>query len=218
MPNQITDQDIHLIKKNLPYLGAELLDEIIRNALVREIPAETEILQEGQYIKVIPIVIEGLIKVYSRYEDKELLLYYIEPFESCIMSFSASIRNEPSRIYAVTEENTRALLLPSQKVAEWTRQYHRINTLFYQQYNMRYAELLETIKYLLYHKLDKRILDYLIEKSRIKGEKIIDIRHKQIASELGTAREVITRLLKKLEKEGKIKQHAQGIEILQAGD
>jgi CRP/FNR family transcriptional regulator len=134
------------------------------------------------------------------------------------MSFSASIRNEPSRIYAVTEENTRALLLPSQKVAEWTRQYHRINTLFYQQYNMRYAELLETIKYLLYHKLDKRILDYLIEKSRIKGEKIIDIRHKQIASELGTAREVITRLLKKLEKEGKIKQHAQGIEIFQAGD
>ena len=212
------ETDSVIIKKHLHFLGPDLLDEVMRFGIIKDIPADTEILQEGQYIKVIPIVIEGLIKVYSRYEDKELLLYYIEPFESCIMSFSASLRNEPSRIYAVTEENTRALLLPSQKVAEWTRQYFGINTLFYQQYNMRYAELLETIKYLLYHKLDKRILDYLIEKSRIKGEKILNIRHKQIASELGTAREVITRLLKKMEKEGKIRQNAQGIEILMPGD
>jgi CRP/FNR family transcriptional regulator, anaerobic regulatory protein len=207
-----------LIKKHLHFLGPELLDEVTRYGIIKDIPADTEILQEGQYIKVIPIVIEGLIKVYSRYEDKELLLYYIEPFESCIMSFSASLRNEPSRIFAVTEENTRALLLPSHKVTEWTRQFHGINTLFYQQYNLRYAELLETIKYLLYYKLDKRILDYLIEKSRIKGEKVLNIRHKQIASELGTAREVITRLLKKMEKEGKIRQHTQGIEILVHGD
>jgi len=212
------ETDSIIIRKHLHFLGPDLLDEVMRFGIIKDIPADTEILQEGQYIKVIPIVIEGLIKVYSRYEDKELLLYYIEPFESCIMSFSASLRNEPSRIYAVTEENTRALLLPSQKVAEWTRQFHGINTLFYQQYNMRYAELLETIKYLLYHKLDKRILDYLIEKSRLKGEKLLNIRHKQIANELGTAREVITRLLKKMEKEGKVRQHPQGIEILSPGD
>jgi len=212
------ETDSVIIKKHLHYLGPELLDEITRYGIIKDIPADTEILQEGQYIKVIPIVIEGLIKVYSRYEDKELLLYYIEPFESCIMSFSASLRNEPSRIFAVTEENTHALLLPSQKVTDWTKQFHGINALFYQQYNMRYAELLETIKYLLYHKLDKRILDYLIEKSRLKGEKLLNIRHKQIANELGTAREVITRLLKKMEKEGKVRQHPQGIEILSPGD
>jgi CRP/FNR family transcriptional regulator len=208
------DDDKLIIKKNLYFLGPELIEEVLRHSLIREIPADTEILQEGQYIRVIPIVIEGLIKVYSRYEDKELLLYYIEPFQSCIMSFSASLRNEPSRIYAVTEEDTRALLLPADRVSEWIRQFPGINTLFYQQYNIRYAELLDTIKYLLYHKLDKRILDYLTEKSRVKGEKILSIRHKQIANELGTAREVITRLLKKLEKEGKIKQHPQGFEIL----
>lgn len=212
------ETDSIIIKKHLHFLGPDLLDEVMRFGIIKDIPADTEILQEGQYIKVIPIVIEGLIKVYSRYEDKELLLYYIEPFESCIMSFSASLRNEPSRIFAVTEENTRALLLPSQKVTGWTKQFHGINTLFYQQYNMRYAELLETIKYLLYHKLDKRILDYLIEKSRLKGEKLLNIRHKQIANELGTAREVITRLLKKMEKEGKVRQHPQGIEILSPGD
>jgi CRP/FNR family transcriptional regulator len=212
------ETDFLLIKKHLHFLGPELLDEVLRFGIIKNIPADTEILKEGQYVKVIPVVLEGLIKVYSRYDDKELLLYYIEPFESCIMSFSASLRNEPSRIYAVTEEETRALLLPSDKVTEWIRQFHGINTLFYQQYNLRYAELLETIKYLLYHKLDKRILDYLVEKSRLKGDKILNIRHKQIASELGTAREVITRLLKKMEKEGKIRQHPQGIEILVTGD
>jgi CRP/FNR family transcriptional regulator len=212
------ENDSFLIKKHLHFLGPELLEEVLQHGIIKDIPAETEILSEGQYIKVIPIVIQGLIKVYSRFEDKELLLYYIEPFESCIMSFSSSLRNEPSRIYAVTEENTRTLLLPGSKVSEWTKQFNGINTLFFQQYNMRYAELLETIKYLIYHKLDKRIMEYLVEKSRLKGEKIIDIRHKQIASELGTAREVITRILKKLEKEGKIRQFPQGIEILAPGD
>lgn len=212
------ETDSFLIKKHLHFLGPELIDEVMRFGIIKDIPADTEILQEGQYIKVIPIVIEGLIKVYSRYEDKELLLYYIEPFESCIMSFSASLSNEPSRIFAVTEENTRALLLPSSKVADWTKQFYGINTLFYKQYNMRYAELLETINFLLYHKLDKRIMEYLVEKSRLKGEKVVNIRHKQVASELGTAREVITRILKKLEKEGKIRQLPQGIEILRPGD
>jgi len=212
------DNDAFLIKKHLYFLGPELLDEISRHGIITDIPADTEILAEGQYVKVIPVVINGLIKVYSRYEDKELLLYYIEPFESCIMSFAASLQNIPSRINAMTEEDTRALLLPSSKVTEWIRQFPGINELFYQQYNMRYSELLETINYLIYHKLDARILDYLAEKSRVKGEKIINIRHKQIAAELGTAREVITRILKKLEKEGKIIQHESGIEILGPGD
>ena len=134
------------------------------------------------------------------------------------MSFSASLKNEPSRVIAITEDDTTALLLPTDKVMKWLKQFPDIHTLFYQQYNLRYAELLETIKYLLYHKLDKRILDFLNERSTIKCEKILDIRHKQIAQELGTAREVITRILKKLEKEGKVRQTPDGIEILQPGD
>jgi CRP/FNR family transcriptional regulator, anaerobic regulatory protein len=203
-----------LIRKHLYFLGPELLNEIIRFGIVKDIPANTQILSEGQYVKVIPIVIQGLIKVYSRYEDKELLLYYIEPFQSCIMSFAASLRNEPSRIYAVTEEDTLALLLPVDKVSRWIKQFPGINTLFYQQYNLRYADLLDTIRYLIYFSLDQRIMDYLLEKKRIKGDNILNIRHKQIASELGTAREVITRLLKKLEKDGRIRQHEEGIEIL----
>ncbi len=202
------------IREHLSFLGKDLLEEITRSSLIKEIPEGTEILREGQYIRVIPLVINGLIKVYSRYEDKELLLYYIEPFQSCIMSFSSALSNEPSKIYAETEEDTLTILLPVEKVNTWIRQFPEINTLFFNQYNIRYNELLETIRYLLYYKLDKRIYDYLVEKSRVKGSKTLKIKHKQIAYELGTAREVVSRILKKLEKEGKVRQEGGLIEIV----
>ena len=202
------------IREHLSFLGKDLLEEITRSALIKEIPKGTEILREGQYIRAIPLVIDGLIKVYSRFEDKELLLYYIEPFQSCIMSFSSGLANEPSKIYAETEEDTVTMLLPVEKVNTWIKQFPEINTLFFNQYNIRYSELLETIRYLLYFKLDKRIYDYLLEKSRLKGTKKLRIKHKQIAYELGTAREVVSRILKKLEKEEKVRQEGGIIEIV----
>lgn len=211
---ELTNQEVLNLRKAHYYLGNELIEEIILYGVVAEIPADTEILKEGQYVKQIPVVLKGLIKVYSRYEDKELLLYYIQPDESCIMSFTAGINQEQSRVYAVTEDLTRVLLLPVERMPGWLKEYPAMNSLFFNQFGIRYAELLETIRYLLYHKLDKRIYDYLVEKSGVRGEKILNIRHKQIASELGTAREVISRLLKKMEKEGKIRQLSDGIEIL----
>ncbi len=189
-----------------PSYSAALLGEINENAVVKTIPENTEILREGQYIKVIPLVISGLIKVFTRYEYKELLLYYIEPRESCIMSFSAGLRNEPSKIYAVTEESTTALLLPIDKVVQWTKQYPDINVLFFQQFNLRYSDLLDTINHLIFKQLDKRLVDYLVKKAVLNKSGSLKISHRQIASELGTAREVISRLMKKLEYEGKVRQ------------
>ena len=202
------------IRSTLSFLGGRLIDEILDSAVVKTIPEVTEILKEGAYIRAVPLVTEGLIKVYSRFEDKELLLYYIEPNQSCIMSFSSALANEPSRIFAMTEEDTIALLLPVEKIHAWIRQFPEINTLFFNQYNLRYNELLETIRQLLYDKLDKRIYDYLVEQCRLKGTSSIDIRHKQIAMEIGTAREVVSRIMKKFEKEGKIKQEEGTITLL----
>jgi CRP/FNR family transcriptional regulator len=195
-------------------LHPDLRAEIEEHAILKEIPQGMEILREGQYIKVIPIVVEGLLKVYTRHEDKELLLYYIKPQESCIMSFSAGMKNEPSQIFAVAEEDTTALLLPVERITQWTRLFPDINQLFFQQYNLRYTELLTTIHHLLFDRMDKRILDFLANKSQLTGRNPIKISHRQIAAELGTAREVVSRLMKKLENEGKIKQEANMIEIL----
>lgn len=202
------------LSKLITSLHPDLRAEMEAHAILQEVAQGTEILREGQYVKVIPLVLDGLIKVYSRHEEKELLLYYIKSQESCIMSFAAGMKNEPSKIFAVAEEDTRVLLLPTDKVAQWVRRFPDVNQLFFQQYNIRYTDLLATIHQLLFDRMDKRILDYLVNKSMLTGRNPIKISHRQIAGELGTAREVVSRIMKKLENDGKIKQEANMIEIL----
>lgn len=203
------------LERALQYLQSELREAIFQEGQLAEIAGGAEILREGQYVKVIPLVLSGLIKVFSRFEDRELLLYYIQPQESCIMSFAAMLEESPSRIYAVAEESTQAILLPSRLVRTWIRHYPSLNQLFFQQYNKRYDELLNTIHHLLFNRLDERLLEYLREKTELRGTRRLQLHHRQIAGELGTVREVVSRLLKKLEKEGKVQQLAQGwIEIL----
>lgn len=201
------------IADTLSHLNPRFVDEIAQHATTMKVPQGAEILREGQYVKVIPVVLEGLIKVFTRYEEKELLLYYIQPKESCIMSFSASMNNEPSKIFAVAEEDSEVLLLPLQKLQEWQQQYADVHQLFFQLYNLRYAELLSTIQHLLFDKMDKRVYDYLKEKIRLTQKNPIKLTHRKIADELGTAREVISRMMKKLEHEGKISQDQEGIKV-----
>ena len=202
------------ISQAVAHFQPQLQAEIMQHATTMEIAAGTEILREGQYIKVIPIVISGLIKVFSRHHDRELLLYYITPSESCIMSFSSSLKNDPSPVFAIAEENTTALLLPVDKVARWIREYPDMNTLFFQQFNQRYSDLLDTINHVLFNRMDVRLFDFLNERATLTGKNPLRMSHRQIATELGTAREVISRVMKKLENEGKVKQLSNGIKIL----
>ncbi len=206
--------DLSLIKKYLPHIGPDLQKAFAAEGVLKDVEAQTEILQEGQHVTMIPLVLEGLIKVYTRNEERELLLYYIEPSESCVMSFLAGIKNQPSKIFALTEAPTKLLLLPSRSVEKWIQLYPGLNTLFYDLYNTRYSELIDTLNQLIFQKLDSRIYEYLKEKSRVKSTRILDLRHREIALELGTSREVITRVLKKLEKEGKVRQVDNGIELI----
>ncbi|PCH49282.1 MAG: Crp/Fnr family transcriptional regulator [Flavobacteriaceae bacterium] len=203
-----------LIKSKLSFLGSSLLNDIVASSSILKFEKDTELLREGQFVKVIPIVIKGLIKVLSRYEDKELLLYYIKPSESCVMSFSACLKNTPSQVFAITEEQTTVILLPVNKIGDWAKNFPNFNQLFFEQYNVRYNELLKTINHLLFDKLDVRLYNYLVEKKDITQKNPIKISHRQIANELGTAREVISRLIKKLEGENKVKQLSNQIKIL----
>ena len=196
------------------FLGKELLDEILSVSEIVKFESGTVLVQEGQFVKVIPIVLKGLVKVFTRHEDKELLLYYIKPDESCIMSFSSAIHNSKSKIFAVTESNSDILLVPSSKITQWVKDYPSINILFYNQYDLRYAEMIDTIKHLIYDKLDKRVLDYLTEKKQLLQINPIKISHKEIANDLGTAREVVSRIVKKLENDKVLIQHHDSIEIL----
>jgi len=206
--------DSHSIEKKFNYLEKELIAELLESSEIKQFSPKTELVREGQYVKYIPIVLNGLVKVYTQFEEKELLLYYIKPEQSCIMSFSSCINNDKSKIFAITEEESTVLLIPSDKVAKWVIEFPTINRLFYQQYDLRYSELVDTIHQMLYFKLDKRLLDYLSEKIKVTGKNPFKISHKEIANDLGTAREVVSRIVKKLEKQNILKQHHDSIELI----
>ena len=142
-------------KNILSFLKPKLLDELIKKSTLKEFSKGTEILREEQYVKVLPIVINGLVKVYSRFDEKELLLYYIEPAQSCVMTFYAALKNTPSKVFATTEEESKILLIPIQYLPNWLQEYPGFNDLFYNQFNLRYSELLDTIRHLLLDKMDK---------------------------------------------------------------
>ena len=200
-------------KSVLSFLQPELLTEILSESSIQEFPKGTEILKEQQYVKVLPIVVDGLVKVYSRFDEKELLLYYIEPAQSCVMSFYAALKNTPSRVFAETEEDSKILLIPVQHLPNWLKQYPKFNELFYNQFNLRYSELLDTISHLLLDKLDKRLYEHLRRKTELTNKQSIKISHSQLANELGTAREVISRIMKKLETDGLVIQNSGTITI-----
>lgn len=202
------------IRNLFSFADPHLLEEVLTEAKFQEIPSGTTILRAEQYVKVIPLVISGVIKVFTSSGEKELLLYYIRSGESCVMSFASGLKNEPSKVLALTEEDTVVLLMPVDKVAVWSKIYPELNTLFFQQFNLRYADLLETINHVLFDKLDQRVYEYLKSKAAITGKKALKIPHKNIAADLGTAREVVSRILKKLESEKRIALVNNEIEIL----
>jgi CRP/FNR family transcriptional regulator, anaerobic regulatory protein len=194
--------------------SAALQEELEKHALVKEVPQNAELMHEGQFVKIIPIVLNGLVKVFTRHEDKELLLYYIKPGETCIISFNAALSNSASKAYAVSEENSKILLIPTEKIFTWMKEFPELNSLFFQQYSSRYNELIEMVNKVMFEKMDKRLHEYLKTKSKISKKSILKISHQQIANDLGTAREVITRALKKLEHEKKVIQNKEGIKVL----
>ena len=206
--------DIQIVRKFFPAFGSDLQNDLAAAATILTVDANVNVIRNGQYVQAVPIVLNGSVRVSMPYEDRELLLYYIEPQEYCVMSFAACIERGPSKIIATTETNSTLLLIPAEKLDRWIARHYQLNQLLYKQYNQRYQELIDTIVHLIFTRIDERIYEYLCEKKRLSGKNIINIRHKQVAADLGTAREVVTRLLKRLEKEGRITQHPDGIEII----
>lgn len=205
--------DLTLLNRSLPYLPPELLAEFARYGEEVEVAKGSILMRQGQYVKVIPVVLEGLVRVSTLTENRELLLYFIKPSESCVMSFSAILHNNASKIQAEAGEKSRLLLLPAERIPGWVREFPRLSMLFFEQYNTRYQELIDTIQQLLFNRLDHRILHYLEELASIRQTRIIGIRHRELAQHLGTAREVVTRTMKRLEAEGRIRQLDGAIEL-----
>lgn len=195
----------------------EFSNELNNVAVLKPFTKGEIIVKTGSYLPFVPIVTKGLVKVYTTHEvdDKELLLYYIKPNESCIMTFNTALKGLPSRIEAVAEEDTELLLIPSEKMEYLMAKNKAFSSLFFNQFNLRYLDLLDTINSLVFESLDKRLLSYLKEKEVAAKGKLVELKHRDIANDLGTAREVISRLLKRLETEKKIEVKDRSFKVIE---
>ena len=161
------------------------------------------ILRESSYIKAILIVLQGSLRVMRTEEDgRELLLYYIKAGESCIMSFLGGIHDDTSKINAVAEEKTELLLIPIDKISLLVKDFPEWLDYIFKLYHKRFEELLDVVDAIAFKKLDERIMDFVKNKAKLTNSKVINLTHEQIANELGSARVVVSRLLKQLESEG----------------
>ena len=192
-----------------------LRQDLIAISKVITLKAGTVILKQGEYVKVIPLMLQGLAKVFKEEENgNEVLLYYIKSGESCIMSVTTLLRNGASKVKAVIEEDSEIVIIPADKALEIARKYPKWNEFVYELFNVKFEELLNVIKILTFSNKDIRLLEYLKKEATLKGSKILHTTHQHIAYDLGSSREVISRLLKKLENEGEIILKQRTIEVL----
>ncbi len=164
------------------------------------------ILNENAYIRAIPIVTKGSIRVMRTDDDgHEILLYYIQAGESCIMSFLGGMHHDTSKVKAIAEEETEILFIPIDKVNQLIKEFPEWLDYIFRLYHKRFEELLSVVNAVAFKKLDSRLLDFIKKKSALSNNATIAITHEQLANELGTARVVVSRLLKQMEDEGLVK-------------
>jgi CRP/FNR family transcriptional regulator len=180
-----------------------LKEEVAQYGQVKKFPAGTVILQEDSYIKAIPLVLNGSLKVMrTDANGHEMLLYYITPGESCIMSFLGGIHNETSKVKAIVEEDAEILFIPVEKASEWVKKFPEWSDFIFRLYHKRFEELLAAVNAIAFQKLDARLLQLLKQKAELYQTKEIKITHQQLADELGAAREAVSRVMKQMENEG----------------
>lgn len=164
------------------------------------------ILNENAHIKAIPIVTTGSVRVLrTDDEGREILLYYIKAGESCIMSFLGGLHHDTSKVKAIAEEETEILFIPIDKVNLLIKEFPEWLEYIFRLYHKRFEELLEVVNAIAFKKLDERLLTFIQKKCELTNSKTLHLTHEQLANELGTARVVVSRLLKQMEIEGLVK-------------
>ena len=207
---------IEKLKQNYGYLfEEELLQEINDVGVYREANEGDKLINIGEYIKSIPLLINGAVKI-LREDDNgdELILYFLERGDTCAMTLACCMGQTKSNIRAVAETHVTFIMIPTNKMIDWMGKYKSWQSFILQSYHSRLKELLETIDTIAFLKMDERILKHLKDKSMVNHNDIIVTTHQDIAHDLHTSRVVVSRLLKKLENKRKIKLYRNSIKII----
>jgi CRP/FNR family transcriptional regulator len=178
-----------------------MLEEIEKNGTLQTFEAGMTILEPGKYIKIVPIILEGAVKVLRTDEEgHDLFLYYITSGETCAVSLTCCSTSNPSEVKAVAEERTTVIGIPVRKHEAWMNEFRQWKDFVALTYQKRFQEMLKVIDDIAFRKMDERLLKFLVVKSKQLKTWELSMTHQEIASEMGTSREVISRLLKQLEK------------------
>ncbi|WP_396217660.1 Crp/Fnr family transcriptional regulator [Flavobacterium sp.] len=192
-----------------------LINEISEVSKIHDFKEGDIIIDFNENIKNMPLMLTGAIKILREdFDEGELLLYFIEKGDTCAMSMQCCLGNAKSEIRAIAETDGQLILIPVAKMNEWLGKYATWRNFVFNSYNNRLKEMLTTIDHLAFMNMDERLLNYLLEKSKINTSNQINKTHQEIAYDLNTSRVVISRILKALENKGKIKLNRAYIELL----
>lgn len=194
----------------------ELLEEIIQVGTFKKLKENELLIDLGGKMNAIPLLLNGAIKIVR--EDKngdEILLYFLERGDTCAISFASGLANVKSRVRAITEKESEIIFLPLAKLDEWLIKYKSWRNFVIDSYNVRMNEMMETIDTLAFMKMDQRLYKYLCDKAQILRETSLNTTHQEIAYDLNTSRVVVSRLLKQLENDGKIKLFRNRVDVLE---
>ena len=192
-----------------------LLHELAQVGTLRIIPAGEYLIRPGEYVRSVPIIIRGSVKIMrADREGREVLLYYLGNQDACAMSLTCCLASKPSEVTALAEEETLMLAIPIEKVDDWMGRHQSWRQFVFRTYQRRFDDLLDTIDEITFHKLDERLLTYLQKKAKSCQCVVLAVTHETIAQEMATSREVISRLLKQLERAGHIRLMRNKIAIL----
>lgn len=193
----------------------QLIQEIQQFGILQTFKEGDLIMDYGKYVRMMPIVLKGTVKVYRLDEkENEILLYYLSSNESCSMAYSCCLEAKKSEVKAIAEDNVELIAIPHVKLDDWLCTYPSWKNYIMRSFNERFIELLKSIESIAFHKLDERLIGYLKEKQRLSGSSVIKASHGLIADELATSRVVISRLLKQLENDKKIILYRNEIKLL----
>jgi CRP/FNR family transcriptional regulator len=183
----------------------ELINEICHNGMLKEYEEDELVMDIGDELKYLPLIVSGSLKIMTEDEEgRELLIYYLELGETCAVTLNCCSRASKSKIRAITESKSELLFIPMAKVEEWMARFHTWRSFVLETYNYRMNEMLDAIDNLAFNNMEERILKHLRDKVFVTGSKEINTTHSQIANDLHSSRVVISRILAKLEKDGKI--------------
>lgn len=204
-----------LIRQQFPSFEKELVEELEAHSEIRFFKAGEQLMRTGQYFKSTLLIVDGLVKVY-RQDDQgnEFLIYYLPPGQACALSMICAIKQETSEIMARAVKDTEVISIPLSYMDIWMKKYTSWYHFVLESYRSRFEELLKTIDHIAFRAMDERLEFYLKRHVETTGSNRVLLSHQEIADELNSSREVISRLLKKMEQLGKLKLQRNVIEII----